>query len=42
MPAWKASLSNKDIAAVVTFIRSGLGNNKAGAVTEQQVAKLKK
>ncbi len=42
MPAWKASLSNKDIAAVVTFIRSGLGNNKASAVTEQQVAKLKK
>ncbi|HET6894904.1 MAG TPA: cytochrome b N-terminal domain-containing protein [Candidatus Baltobacteraceae bacterium] len=42
MPAWKSSLSNKDIAAVVTFIRSELGNNKAGAVTEQQVAKLKK
>jgi ubiquinol-cytochrome c reductase cytochrome b subunit len=41
MPAWKASLSNKDIAAVVTYIRSGLGN-KAGAVTEQDVAKLKK
>jgi ubiquinol-cytochrome c reductase cytochrome b subunit len=42
MPPWKATLSNKDIAAVVTYIRSGLGNNKASAVTEQQVAKLKK
>jgi len=42
MPAWKASLSNKDIAAVVTYIRSGLGNNKASAVTEKDVAKLKK
>jgi ubiquinol-cytochrome c reductase cytochrome b subunit len=42
MPPWKASLSNKDIAAVVTFIRTGLGNNKASAVTEQDVAKLRK
>jgi mono/diheme cytochrome c family protein len=42
MPPWKATLSNKDIAAVVTYIRSGLSNNKASAVTEQQVAKLKK
>jgi len=42
MPAWKTSLSNKDIAAVVSYIRSGLGSNKASAVTEQDVAKLKK
>jgi len=42
MPPWKASLSNKDIAAVVSYIRSGLGSNKASAVTEQDVAKLKK
>ncbi len=37
MPAWGQSLSNADIAAVLTFIRSSWGN-KAGAVTEAQVA----
>jgi mono/diheme cytochrome c family protein len=42
MPPWKASLSNKDIAAVVTYIRTGLGSNHASAVTEKDVAKLKK
>lgn len=42
MPPWKASLSNKDVAAVVSYIRSGLGSNKASAVTENDVAKLKK
>lgn len=42
MPAWKASLSTKDIAAVVTYIRSGLGNNNASAVTPAQVQALKK
>ncbi|HLI96394.1 MAG TPA: cytochrome b N-terminal domain-containing protein [Candidatus Baltobacteraceae bacterium] len=42
MPPWKASLSNNDIAAVVTYIRTGLGNNRASAVTVQDVAKLKK
>lgn len=42
MPPWKASLSNKDVAAVVTYIRTGLGNNRASAVTEKDVAKLKK
>lgn len=42
MPAWKATLSTKDVAAVVTYIRTGLGNNKASAVTEKDVAKLKK
>jgi ubiquinol-cytochrome c reductase cytochrome b subunit len=38
MPAWKGTLSNKDIADVISYIRGGLGNNKAPAVTEAQVA----
>jgi len=43
MPAWKATLSDKDIANVITFIRTGLGPNHAGAVNEAQVkAVLKK
>lgn len=37
MPAWGQSLSNADIAAAVTYIRSAWGN-KASAVTESQVA----
>jgi len=41
MPPWK-SLSNKDIADVVTYIRTTLGTNHASPVTEADVAKLKK
>jgi cbb3-type cytochrome c oxidase subunit III len=37
MPAWKGQLSNSDIAAVATYVRSAW-TNKAPAVTEQQVA----
>ena len=37
MPAWKGTLSNADIAAVITYIRSAWGN-KASAVTTAQVA----
>lgn len=37
MPAWKATLSNAEVAAVVTHIRSSWGNS-ASAVTEAQVA----
>ena len=37
MPAWKGQLSNAEIAAVITYIRSNVGN-KAAAVTEAQVA----
>ena len=37
MPTWKGQLSNPDIAAVATYIRSAWGNNAPG-VTEQQVA----
>ncbi len=37
MPAWKGTLSNGDIAAVITYIRSSWGN-KASAVTSAQVA----
>jgi ubiquinol-cytochrome c reductase cytochrome b subunit len=42
MPPWKSSLSNSDIANVVTYIRSALGTNHASAVTTADVAKLKK
>lgn len=42
MPPWKATLSTKDVANVVTYIRSALGQNRAGAVTPADVAKLKK
>jgi cbb3-type cytochrome c oxidase subunit III len=37
MPTWKGQLSNADIAAVATYIRSSWGNGASG-VTEQQVA----
>jgi cbb3-type cytochrome c oxidase subunit III len=37
MPTWKGQLSNADIAAVATYIRSAW-TNKAPGVTEQQVA----
>lgn len=37
MPTWKGQLSNSDIAAVATYVRSAW-SNKAGPVTEQQVA----
>lgn len=36
MPAWKGTLSDSDIAAVVTYIRSSWGN-KASAVTASEV-----
>ncbi|MEO7039139.1 MAG: c-type cytochrome [Candidatus Elarobacter sp.] len=37
MPTWKGQLSNAEIAAVATYVRSAWGN-KASGVTEQQVA----
>jgi cbb3-type cytochrome c oxidase subunit III len=37
MPTWKGQLSNPDVAAVATYIRSAW-SNKAGGVTEQMVA----
>jgi len=40
MPAWKGTLSDGDIAAVVTYIRSAW-TNKAGAVTAAQVTAAK-
>ncbi|MBV9270525.1 MAG: cytochrome c [Candidatus Eremiobacteraeota bacterium] len=40
MPAWKTQLSDGDIAAVVTYIRSAWGNH-ASAVTTPQVAAVK-
>jgi ubiquinol-cytochrome c reductase cytochrome b subunit len=41
MPPWKGTLSNADIAAVTTYVRSSWGN-KASPVTEAQVAAVKK
>jgi ubiquinol-cytochrome c reductase cytochrome b subunit len=41
MPAWKGTLSNSDIADVITYIRGSLGNNHASAVTTAQVAGYK-
>ena len=41
MPAWKGTLSNADVADVITYIRESLGNNKASAVTQAQVAGYK-
>jgi ubiquinol-cytochrome c reductase cytochrome b subunit len=41
MPPWKGTLSNKEVADVITYIRGSLGNNKATAVTEAQVAGYK-
>ncbi|HTU81459.1 MAG TPA: c-type cytochrome [Candidatus Acidoferrales bacterium] len=37
MPTWSGQLSNADIAAVATYVRSAWGNNAPG-VTEQDVA----
>ncbi len=37
MPSWKGSLSKSDLAAVITYIRGGLGPNKASPVTESQI-----
>ena len=42
MPAWKGNLSNGDIADVITYIRGGLGNNHASAVTTGQVTAYRK
>src|SRR5580700_3259649 len=41
MPAWKGTLTSKQIADVITYVRGSLGNNKASAVTEAQVAGYK-
>jgi mono/diheme cytochrome c family protein len=40
MPAWKGTLSDNDIAAVITYIRASWGN-KASAVTAAQVMATK-
>jgi cbb3-type cytochrome c oxidase subunit III len=37
MPAWRATLTNAEIAAVLTYVRAAWGN-KAAIVTEDQVA----
>jgi mono/diheme cytochrome c family protein len=40
MPAWKGTLSDSDIANVITYIRNSWGN-KASAVTAAQVTSTK-
>lgn len=40
MPAWKGTLSDSDIAGVITYIRSSWGNH-AGPVTTAQVTATK-
>jgi quinol-cytochrome oxidoreductase complex cytochrome b subunit len=42
MPPWKGTLSNNDIADVITYIRSSLGKNKAGAVKASDVSGYKR
>ena len=37
MPAWKGNLTNQQIADVITYIRGGLGTNKAAAVDVKAV-----
>ena len=41
MPAWSGNLSNSDIAAVLTYVRSSW-HNKASAISEAQVAAVGK
>jgi mono/diheme cytochrome c family protein len=41
MPAWKGTLTNDDIANVLTYVRSAWGN-KASAVTAAQVSAVTK
>jgi ubiquinol-cytochrome c reductase cytochrome b subunit len=41
MPPWKGTLSNSDVADVITYIRGSLGSNHGSAVTEKQVAGAK-
>lgn len=42
MPSWKSSLSDKEIADVITYIRAALGNNHASAVKPSDVKALRK
>lgn len=37
MPSWQGTMSNQEIAAVITYIRQAWGNN-AGAVNPEQVS----
>ena len=37
MPAWNATLTDKQIAQVLTYVRGSLGGNSAGLITEKQM-----
>ena len=41
MPAWKGTLSNKEIAAVINYVRHGLSANKSSAFGVADVANYK-
>jgi mono/diheme cytochrome c family protein len=41
MPAWKGTLTNDQIADVISYIRGSLGANKASPVTTAQVSAYK-
>lgn len=41
MPAWASQLNDAEIAAVVTYIRNGLGSNAATPVKESEVTRVR-
>ena len=41
MPAWKGTLSDSDIAAVVTYERNSFGNNMGDLVQPSQIKALR-
>lgn len=42
MPAWNVTLSDKQIAQVLTYVRTKLGGNSAGPIAEVQMAAARK
>lgn len=42
MPGWSDKLNDAEVASVVTYIRTQLGSNKAGAVEEAMVAAMRR
>ena len=42
MPAWNITLSDKQIAQVLTYVRTKLGGNSAGPISEAQMDDARK
>jgi mono/diheme cytochrome c family protein len=42
MPPWRANLDDDEVAVVLTYVRSQLGSNRAGPVTPESVAAVRK